>query len=274
MSETVNTSAEAPQIDPTTASDADFSAALDQIEGTSEPELPSEPAETAPAAPKMVPLSALHEARAETRKEREERLRSEAVMNDRLSKIQEQLAARDKPEPPAIPEFEADPAANLDHRMRRYEEWLAAQERHAQAQAQVAQFQATYKAAASQFTAEAPDFQEAYAHAVKHMQALQQVTGIPADRMEQEIALSAMRSGRNPAQAVYEFAKTAGYAPKAAEPDLSAQQRGQAATRTVGQGGAPGGAVNASAQSLLRADLKTIGAMSDADFEKVLAAIR
>lgn len=278
MSEALNPAPEpaAPTIDASTASDTEFQAALEQIEGAPEGDPAADPAtdQQQPAAQKMVPLSALHEARAETRKEREERIRNEAVFNDRLTKIQQALAVRERPPELAIPEFDADPALHLKHRLDQQDQIIQQTQQERQRAHLEQQFHTVYQRAAQQFSAEAVDFPQAYQHAVGHMTALERATGISAVAMEQEIAATALRQGRNPAQAIYEFAKVVGYAQRAAEPPLAAQQRGQAATRSVGQGGSPGGTVNTAAQELARADLKTIGAMSDADFEKVLATIR
>lgn len=222
-----------------------------------------------PAQPKTVPLAALHEARGELRKEREARAAYEARMEERLRTIQ---AAMQRPAeaPAAAPDFNQDPAAHLKHELDALRGVVQPVVAQTQQQAQQQQFANAYRAKAGEFAADTPDFMPAYEHAIQHMQAMERATGIPAAVMEQEIAMMAMRTGRNPGEAIYAFAKASGYAgPKPAEAPLAAAQRGQAATRSAGAGGAPTGSAGMTLDRLASMPLKDLAAMSDEDFKKI-----
>jgi hypothetical protein len=109
--------------------------------------------------------------------------------------------------------------------------------------------------AAVQFAQTAPDYRDAYQYALKSRAQELAILGadqnaIPEIIKREEMSLidTAVRTGRNPAQAIYEFAKARGYAQQASAPvaaaapvvpDPALQQAKKAVAASASAGGAP-----------------------------------
>jgi len=239
-------------------------------ESAPEPELSDAPqAPEAPERPdnRQVPLAALKEARAESKRLREEQAQFRATVEQRLQALQ--AAAAPKPEAPQVPEFDADPAMHLKHRLDQQDQVLQQTQQERQAQVQQQQIQAAYSAAAQQFSATAPDFGPAYQHAVSHLAALAPIVGVPLEVLEREVVVNAIRAQRNPAEAMYQLAKATGFTgPKPVESPLASMQRGQAATRSAGGSGAPPAASQGGAAAMATISLDELVSMPDAEWAK------
>lgn len=194
----------------------------------------SEPAKEADKPPPgHVNKGALDEERNRRRqaeKERQTLAEQLAELKGKMSAI-EQLGkpAQTKPE---IPAFDQDPARNLDSRLSAQEQaaaeirqWREKQAQDEQVAQQRNQFIQVYAQQAEVFKKDAPDFPQAYKHLLEAKAAELEAAGIddPQERgntlhqWEAWIVEQAMKRGRNPAGALYEMSKRAGYAAKAAE---------------------------------------------------------
>lgn len=271
MSESITAAPDAAPA-PAPDSDASFEAQLGAIETEAEAPAPADPAPAADLQPSMVPLAALKEAREEAR----EAKRESRLVAERLGKMQEALTARlapPQPQAPAIPDYEADPAANLDHRTRNIEQYAMQQMQERQQQQHTNQVIGILEQAEAQFRTETPDYSEAAKHAQAVITRMAPFWGTDPRSALLGFTENAIRAGRNPAQATYEFAKANGYT-GAAPGGMEQLQRGAAASRSVGSSGQPSAVVPNLAQRVANMTPKEMGAMSDADFEKALASIR
>lgn len=242
----------------------------------------------------IVPYNALHEER-QLRKETQAELRRTqdevAGMRERmklLDKLEARLSERQSKEQQAAAEeeFEADPIGHLRSKQAAMEAKLAEQEQHEtqvkEHQALIQRMQQDVATRVRDFMKETPDYQEAFQHLMAMRFREYQAMGVESpqeltERFEQysmQLAIEAMKRGKNPGELVYELAKSQGY--KKAEPtaetdtgkeeaaaSLEAQldklERGGKAARSVSNGGSP---VNAKKLSL--ADIDN---MSDADID-------
>lgn len=242
----------------------------------------ADPAPKDPSEAKVVPLAALHEER-NARKQLQQRLAQiEQEQKDRDAKLQARLDAltrRDEPQPPA---FEADPAGYLRHQVDGLAQTMAERQKQEQAERQqreqaTAQQQHIQRLAAhvnnseAAFAQQNPDYNAAVEH-LKNVRVRELTEGFGLDPMtasqkaQQELiefALHNAAQGVNPAEAAYRIAAVRGYQKAApAQPGatpaekLATQQKGQAAAKSLGGGGAPAGKMTV--ESLL--------SMSDEEF--------
>lgn len=244
-----------------------------QVETQAEPsqEFPQEQAE--PAEPKLVPLAALHEERtrrkdlqAEVARERMAREETERRVQARLDALTAALAPKQQ-----APSFDENPAGYLQHSLeevkgaamqtkQEIEAWRAQQ--HQQQQIELAA--SRVRAAEQSFIATRPDYQKALDYYTESRIRELAAFGLDTDQARAQVgqemlsgALQHAAQGRNPAELAYKLAEARGYRPQATTADkIQAQQRGVAAAKTLGSGGATGGAI--SARALLE--------MSDDDF--------
>jgi hypothetical protein len=208
-----------------------------------------EPAEAAPEPAeddRRVPLKALQEERAK-RAEYERKL---ADYERRMAELEQRTKAPE-PEAPADPDPETDPIGALKAakaELRRMAE-------ETQRQQYEAQLNNIAFNAATQFQQQAPDYRDAYQYALKSRAQELKILGaddatIPQILKREELNLiaTAVNSGRNPAEAIYEFAKARGYAkaapapvaaPAPAAPDPALQQAKKAVAASASAGGAP-----------------------------------
>lgn len=225
---------------------------------------------------KLVPLPALHEER-QRRRELQARLQEserrnaeiEARMQARLEQLQAALQPKQE-----IPSVEENPVGHLKHSLD--EVRALAQQTNGQLtqwqqrQAQEAQIQAAaarVTAAESEFSAQKPDYNDALNYyRSQRARELVVMNGLDEDSAQMQVGRELMEgailhaaNGRNPAEIAYRLAETRGYKPKTVSDaqKIETQQRGVAASKTLGSGGAAGGL---SAKALLE--------MSDEDFSK------
>lgn len=214
----------------------------------------SEQAEAPEARARTVPLAALHEERAR-RKElaaQIEQLRAQQAERDRI--IEERLAAL-MPKP-QVPAFEENPAEHLRQKLEtvaqtqqataaQIEAWNRAQ----QEQAAKAQLAVRVQAAEAEFSRQAPDYLDAIKHLasarVQELMAFGHDEEAARQQSVQELhqhAYWCAANGKDPAAIAYALAKARGYQAKPAAPSAAdrfqVQQRGVAASKSLGNGGA------------------------------------
>ena len=200
-----------------------------------EPEA-AEHAEPVAERQKTVPHEQFHAERerrkqvqAELAKFREEQAANNARLEERFRLLSQavQPAAAPPAPAPVIPEFDADPRAHIDGRLKSIEqqarESQQAAERAAAAFHQQQQTAEVRNWAASQeqaFEAQTPDYRVAMGHLVQARQAQLEALGVadPAQRQQMlanevaQIAIQTRQQGRNFAQTLYALAKASGYA--------------------------------------------------------------
>jgi hypothetical protein len=213
------------------------------------PEPPAPAPEATEEVDRRVPLKALQE-------ERQKR----AELERRLAELEQRTKAPE-PEAPADPDPETDPIGALKAakaELRRMAE-------ETQRQQYEAQLNNIAFNAATQFQQQAPDYRDAYQYALKsRAQELKAIGPPPEFQGTQEeyvaefipkilkieefnLVARAVANRRNPAEAIYEFAKARGYArpapaapaPAPAVPDPALQQAKKAVAASASAGGAP-----------------------------------
>lgn len=223
--------------------------------------------------PKTVPLPALHEERAK-RRELQQQLQQERgareEMERRMQARLDQIAQAVTPKP-VVPDFAENPAEHLKHSVeelrqatqasqRQLSEW---QQRQA-AEAQLAAVAEKVWAAEAEFVQDAPDYQSAVTFMLdsraRELEAIghdSQSARNMAAREMMDGALMNAAQGRNPAEIAYKLAKARGYTAQASAADkMQMQQRGAAASKSLGTGGAASGKLSA----------RALAEMSDEDF--------
>jgi hypothetical protein len=235
-----------------------------------------EPAEetAAPEVRKVVPLAALHEerkARQELQRQIAESGRQHAEQMQRINQRLEMLTTPQK----HIPSKADEPVDYLDHRL---DEVTATQRQileRDQQREQQSQQREQYQRVANHVVQTVAAFQQAtpdFTDAVKHLNEVRVrqlvVLGVPqeqaAAQATQELDQAAIQwtvQGKNAPQVAYEFAKAQGYQSKTQTPEqkIAAQQKGTAAAKSLGSGGAVTGKLTAEA----------LANMSDEDFSKL-----
>ena len=248
----------------------------EQVAETPEtPESAAEQAETVEEVrAKTVPLAALHEERTRRKEmaQQIEQMRAQQAERDRI--IEQRLAALVQSQQPKPPEFDENPAEHLRHQLQtvqqsqqataqQIEAWNQAQQRQAMEQ-QLAQQVVAQEAA---FVQTAPDYNDAVKYLFQARVRELAVFGVEQDqamaKASEELrqhAFWAASRGQNPAEMAYRIAESRGYQRKAQVPGaaekMQLQQKGVAASRSLGSGGSGGGKV--SVEALL--------AMTDDDF--------
>ena len=217
---------------------------------------PSQPQETAPEEhDRRVPLKALQEER-QKRAEYERKLveyeRQMAEMQGYFAAMQQQQQGQPPQEQFQEPDPETDPIGALKYardQLRQMQE-VTAQQQYAQ------QLNAVAYQAATQYAQQVPDYRDAYSYAIQSRAQELAALGTPQDaipsilqREEMTLVDTAVRNGRNPAEAIYHFAKARGFQGKqaaAAAPvapvaptNPALQQAKQAVAVSASAGGAP-----------------------------------
>lgn len=185
-------------------------------------ETPAPAVEAEPAKPKVVPLEALHEARAANKELREQIRRSEEQrqqMERRFSEMMERLTPRQAP-----PAFEENPAEHLRAKVEQTQEQLQSFAETQKKQQQEAQFLAWYQGESSKFAQQQTDFMPAYQSFMTTRAQELENSGASAgeiqERLRQEeraIVIAAAQGGVNPAQVIYNMAVAKGYKTAKAE---------------------------------------------------------
>lgn len=180
---------------------------------------------------RMVPVSALQK----LRRERQEQAAEYAKLQGQVAAFQAamqqlQQPAQPQQQPAAPPSIEEDPIGALQHTQRQ----LAELNNTIQSQLQAQQFQHAYVSAANAFSAQNPDFRDAYNFAIERSAAEYRVMGMNDQQIAQQLRADEMamvqkslQAGRNPAELIYNLAKAKGYEKKAAAPQ---QQQAQPLT--------------------------------------------
>jgi hypothetical protein len=263
----------------TSAADVDAQLAEMHSAETAEAEAPEtkEPAaEAAPEVKKVVPLAALHEER-RARQELQRQLAEDRRQHqETMARFNQRIEALVTPQRQA-PDREQDPVGYLDERIGQValtQQQLIQQNQfreQAQRQAQaMEQAQNHVRSVAHEFVKTTPDLGDAVTHLntmrTRELIALGNDPTQAATRAAQELDEASIAwavNGRNPAETAYELAKARGYTPKAAQSaadKIAAQQKGTAAARSLGGGGAV---------SAGKLTAEALANMSDADFAKL-----
>ena len=236
-------------------------------ERTPEPEAPPQQDEaTDPPAQEQrtVPLPALHEERARRRELQQQLQQERAAREEMERRVQarlEQLTQAMTPKP-VVPDFNENPAEHLKHSVEevRQTAQLTQQQIAEWRQQQAAQEQLSIaaekvRAAEAEFVRETPDYQNAVTFMLESRTREFEAFGhdpatakrMAAEEMAQGAIANAAR-GINPAEVAYKLAKARGYTAQAAAADkMQMQQRGAAAARSLGTGGAAAGKLSARA---------------------------
>lgn len=243
-------------------------------EGAPEPE-----GEDEPPADKMVPLSALNEARQSNRQMRDqmnqmqERIQRFEELKNQLDEQRQRTQAQQEAE-----NFQNDPLGSLRQDVQKLsEQQREAQERAQQMQAQQQQLdtlRSTMQTHIAEFSGDHPDYQDALSHLLSARGNELRMMGVPEaqipayiDQESVSIANAALQNGRNAAEMVYELAKLRGYSGQSA--DSAAAQRvqqlekGQQASQRL-----PSGSADESGNNSIDAAMKMDDAAFDAWWEK------
>lgn len=233
-----------------------------------EPEPEPEPEQEA----QKVPLGALHEERAK-RRELEQQIKA---MEDRFQQFQDKITSEDQLLQNPLPEFEDDPAANLDARLRAQEEalraneeWRKQTEQVSQQTQQLQQFQNDFYAKEQAFAQNTPDYYEAVQY-LRNQRAAEleslgystEQVGAMVDQEAMSYAVTASQNGVDPVQMFYNVAAQRGYKatpPATPEPDLTQIAALQEQAKAVGTSGQSGSA---------EVNLADLANMSDEDFDR------
>lgn len=208
-----------------------------------------------PPKPKTVPLAALHEAREQAKRFREQAERAEREAAERFKALEAQLEAiRNPPKP--VPSFEENPAEYLRHQTeelaRKQREFDAMQaqarqqtEEQTRAQMFVQQVTTQMQSSEEAFRQAHPDYDDAVAYLQQVADQNLLVAGVEDAAARKRIAweqslqltANALNKGQNPAEVAYKFAKNYGYRPKSdASKVVETAARGTAKTQSLGNG--------------------------------------
>ena len=223
--------------------------------GVTKKEETGEKAEKGPEG-KFVPLQALQEERAEKKQLREE-LRQYREWQAQLAQRLQQLPAARPAESP-VPDPQTRPLDYINHVLgnmqastTELQQWRQQQEQAAQQRATVQHYADWATAQEQEFSKQQPEYHEAYRYAADARDQELQALGYsdPAARANivrmntAEIVHNAMQQGRNPAELVWEYARSRGFAPKGrttAEAQAKIAAGLQAGGAKLNQGGATG----------------------------------
>ena len=247
-------------------------------------EKPAEPAAAVekPAEQRMVPQEALHAAREEAKALKAQLSTIEGRFNEVLQRIP-------KPQEPQAPPkaIEDDPIGVIKQHEAEFQAWRQQQVQ----QHQFMQLQNVVSQHEEQFRAEQPHYDAALTHVTAARSAEYRALGLSEPQIAQALqndaanmAVHALRMGRNPAEMVYNLAVARGFAPavaeKPAEAPKSAEvpavpadkqmemlEAGVAASKTL-QGGT-GGTGDLDLRALSSMSSKEIGNLSDEQWKKL-----
>jgi myosin heavy subunit len=215
-----------------------------------------------------VPLAALNESRAQLRQTQAElsQMRQQLQQFEALRQEIEQQRAQTRQQQEES-EFNTDPLGAIRKQLGALEQKVA---QPVQAQQHVQDEAQLFQAIASQvneYKKSSPDYDDALQHVIEARRS--ELVQMGANEYEaqqrvameaQEIALNALRSGRNPAAVVYELAKLRGYSAKQVSNKLQTVAKGQEASQSLS--GASGGAEKAGL------NLAELDQMDDDQFDK------
>ncbi len=186
------------------------------------PETQAAEAKEEPSERKTVPITALHEER-EARKAAQQRARELEQQLQRLSGRLDVLNQAINPQQQTKP---LDPREQPVEAVVVHEDRLRALEERTRAEEQNRHFSAALAASTQEFAKRQPDLQDAFNYLERHRTEELRTAGIadadiPAIIVNEAAQISslAFQQGANPAERLYNIAKTRGYAPKPAEPE-------------------------------------------------------
>jgi hypothetical protein len=229
-----------------------------------------------------VPYSALKEERTRRKKEQEEKRQ----LAERLARLEGELNARKelakppeqaKSEEQIVP-WDQDPKKAHEQLLQKVDKIVgetAEQSRQRQYTEAHQRFQTDYRARVTAFAGKQADFPDAYNFLAESRTKEYQAAGYSEEdaqkltwRDEERLALDTMMKGKNPAEVMYEIAKTRGYQAKAAPSGNGAEtlktvERGQKVAASLG---AASGAGTAGPQTL-----EAVLALDEDEFAKVMA---
>lgn len=208
---------------------------------------------------KLVPLSALHEARAELKALRTKiaELEAKPSLTPQQQAQLDKLNAQETAATEKIPDFLEDPKGYVDatakktnEALQKLNEFTESQKQQQQQQQQLNQILIGVGQHEQAFLKTTPDYHAAIDHirSVRGSQLKMLYPGATAEQIAQQItteevaaAAQVLRAGGNPAEFAYNYAKTMGYAPKAPNPAPTQALNNAApdkdAVRTLGNGG-------------------------------------
>lgn len=232
---------------------------------------------------KTVPLEALHEAREEAKRLRDEFNQYKGTTETRMRQLTERFTApQEKPAPE--PTLEQDPIAVV----RQQGETIRQLQTREQARDMESRFVAQINGAVEQFKQQTPDYNDAYSYARQHRAAELKAMGYADERIPQQIladeasiGYQALQAGRNPGEVIYSIAKARGYQGRAApvveqqtapiqngRQRLETIDRGQQAAQSLGSGGTAVETELTLEKVLEKPDL--IGSLSDAEWRRIM----
>jgi len=222
-----------------------------------------------------------HRALAEERKQRQELERQLAEVKtrteERLNAIQQAL--QPKPEaPPPPPDKYQDPIGFIEYQEKQLQQVQQTQQQFVEQQRQqneIAQIDNAYSQSWKQFAQEKPEAEGAYRHFVSGLDAYFKARGVTDQAQvnqliaqeERQIALANLRTGKSPAEAIFNIASAQGYKPapaqaeapvKTADEEIERRQRALPASRSMSSSGGSGEVNGLSVTALLE--------MSDDEF--------
>lgn len=178
-------------------------------------------------AQKTVPLAALHEEREKRKEESRRNALLEERFNALMAKLDQPKEVTPEPDPEPDPE---DFGGQLLHKLTRLEKWQLDQQEAAKAQqaaqqqrAQLNEVLRQVTAQTKAFTAQTPDYPDAYQFYRERRANQLEVLGVPAHVIDQQINREeidfmnrAAQAGESAPALLYKYATTLGYSPAAA----------------------------------------------------------
>lgn len=232
-------------------------------------------------APQLVPLQALHESRIKEREWRDKAAAIEKDSQERFQKLEARLEKLVNP-PPAVPDFNTDPAGNLKHEVEATKAELASIRQTNEESRKVSESQAferqvaeSTQAAEQIFAKDHPD----YLDAVRHLQGIADknlvMMGVedPAARQSQirkdalAMSLKALQMGKSPAEVAYQLAVNYGY--KAGSEQVKEASEASKKIDTI-QAGQKTASLPSGGTKQTTLTLAAIEAMDDDDFNKLV----
>ena len=228
---------------------------------------------------KMVPHQALHAEREERKKLQEQLSAQQQRFDEFVARMATAKLESNEQEEPQVPEFDEDPAENLNARLAQQEqtqkallEAQKAQSEQAQQQAQLANFQADFQVKEANFASQNPDYYQATEFLRQsRVEELKMLGFTEAQAMQSveieawQYAVTASKQGVDPVEMFYTVAKQRGYkganngTPDGApQPSVSELKENMSRAESMGPSGS-------SPKSITLADLAN---MSDSEFDK------
>jgi hypothetical protein len=223
-----------------------------------------------------VPLRKLQEevnARRELEKRLAQRDEEFARADERLKVLMQRFEQPEPQKETAPPDTKEDPLGAIEWTQKQLEAMQrqqAEQQRVYQQQAEISAIDTAYKQSWGQFASKTADALDGYQHFVNVTAQFLEMQGVPQEQInalveneERKITVAALKSGRDPAEMIYESAKRMGYQPKAAqetddsvskkaEADIERRQKAQAASKSLSSTGGARGGVELTIEELAR----------------------